>query len=142
MSKAGLLIVDAQVGFCPSQDVLDRIKVVSRDYPIVAMTRFTNQPNSLYRTVLDWHGDGGELAIEVPGATILDKDGYGLSAIHVDTLGKLCSEWHLVGFETDACVLACAFSLWDSGLRPRILYDLCESPLHAEGVAVARRQFG
>jgi nicotinamidase-related amidase len=142
MRKAGLLIVDAQVGFSPSQDLLTRIKAATSEYRTVAMTRFTNQPNSLFRTVLDWHDDGGDLALQVPGAVILEKSGYGLTSAHIDTIRALCGEWDLCGLETDACVLACAFSMWDAGIRPIILYDLCASPLHCEAMAVASRQFG
>ena len=142
MRDAGLLIVDAQVGFDPSHDLLARIEDASHGYRTVVMTRFINQPNSLYRTVLDWHGDGGELALQIPCTLILDKTGYGLASSHIEALKGLCVEWHLCGLETDACVLACAFSLWDARMRPIILHDMCDSPLHTEGVAVARRQFG
>ncbi len=143
MSHAGLLVVDLQVGFCPSEDLVRRIGDVAGSYMHVVMTRFVNRPDSLYRSVLSWHGDGGALALQIPNAVILDKDGYGLTERHLKILKEMgCSEWHVCGLETDACVLACAFSLWDAGLRPVIKQDMCESPLHAEGIAIARRQFG
>lgn len=143
MRNKGLLIVDVQVGFNPSDELVQRIKHATESYERVVMTRFTNQANSLYRTVLDWHGDGGALALHVPRAVIIDKDGYGLSPQHLQILRDMqCAEWHLCGLETDACVLACAFSLWDAGMRPVIQPDMCDSPLHTEGLAVARRQFG
>lgn len=142
MKKIGLLIVDAQVGFNPCQKLLDSIQNKAKNYSFVAMTRFFNAPESLYRTVLNWRGEGGELAISLPGAIILDKTGYGLTPQHIKILKAHCNEWHVCGFETDACVLACSFSLWDSGLLPTILYDLCDSPLQDEAIAIGRRQFG
>ncbi len=143
MRNTGLLIVDVQVGFNPSEKLVLQIKQASERYGQVVMTRFTNQPNSLYRTVLGWHRDGGALALQVPHAVIFNKNGYGLTARHLQKLQEMqCAEWHVCGLETDACVLACAFSLWDAGLRPVIQFDMCESPLHVQGMAVAQRQFG
>lgn len=143
MVNAGLLIVDVQVGFNPSKELVQRIQGAVDGYKQVVMTRFTNQPGSLYRSVLDWQGDGGDLVLQLPQAVILDKCGYGLTAQHLQLLKDMqLAEWHVCGLETDACVLACAFSLWDAGLRPVIQPDMCESPLHAEGLSVARRQFG
>ena len=136
-----LLIVDLQKGFEPSKKLLNRIEQEARKYSIIAMTQFFNEPNSLYRTVLGWNGDGGELALQIPGSIIIEKSGYGLTREQTMKLKAISNRWHLCGLETDACVLACAFSLWDAGILPVILYNLCESPLHKEGVAVAKRQF-
>jgi len=141
--KTGLLIVDLQIGFNPSDKIIERIQQAAESYEHVVMTRFFNKPNSLYRSVLGWHGDGGALAFRASHAVIVDKTGYGLTEQHLQMLNKThCDEWHVCGLETDACVLACAFSLWDAGLRPVILPDLCESPLHTHGLTIAQRQFG
>ena len=141
--RTGLLIVDLQDGFGPSPNLVSEICVETKKHAAVAMTRFTNLPESLYRTALGWCGDGGALSVQVDGAVILEKTGYGLTSEHIDALRSAgCDEWHVCGLETDACVLACAFSLWDAGIRPRVIPELCESPLHREGVAVALRQFG
>jgi hypothetical protein len=136
-----LLVVDLQKGFHPSEKLLERMEQEVHKYSIIAMTQFINRPDSLYRTVLGWNGDGGELALRIPGSVIIQKFGYGLKEEQTMRLKAISSKWHLCGLETDACVLACAFSLWDAGIQPVILYDLCESPLHKEGVAVAQRQF-
>jgi len=143
IKKVGLLIVDVQLGFSPSKELIDRIIKTAESYEHVAMTRFTNKNTSLYRKVLGWNGDGGSLVFNVQRAVILDKDGYGLTATHLNILKNMkCDEWHLCGLETNACVLACAFSLWDAGIHPIILPELCESPLHVEGLKIAQRQFG
>jgi hypothetical protein len=136
-----LLIVDLQKGFHPSEKLLERLEQEARRHSTIAMTLFINRPDSLYRTVLGWNGDGGELALQIPGSIIMQKSGYGLTEEQTMRLKAISSKWHLCGLETDACVLACAFSLWDAGIQPVILYDLCESPLHKDGVAVAQRQF-
>ncbi|OFC28690.1 cysteine hydrolase family protein [Acidithiobacillus caldus] len=139
----GLLIVDLQQGFSPSVALIDAIATTVPRYLVVAMTRFVNRPDSLYRSVLGWNIEPGNLVFQPDNALILGKTGYGLSAENLDRIRETgCTEWHLCGLETDACILACAFSLWDAGLRPKILPNLCSSPLHKEGMAIAERQFG
>ncbi|MGK9452869.1 cysteine hydrolase family protein [Acidithiobacillus caldus] len=139
----GLIIIDLQQGFSPSVALIDAIAATAPRYHVVAMTRFVNRPDSLYRSVLGWNIDPGDLIFQFDNALILDKTGYGLSAENLDRLRETgCTEWHLCGLETDACILACAFSLWDAGLRPKTLPSLCSSPLHKEGMAIAERQFG
>lgn len=143
LPEKGLLIVDLQEGFHPSDGLVSGISNLSRLFDNIVMTRFSNLEGSLYREVLGWSGDGGNLVLDPPGSIILEKYGYGLSASHLDRMRCLCcAEWHVCGLETDACVLACCFSLWDAGMRPVLHPELCESPLHKEGILIASRQFG
>lgn len=141
--RRGLLVVDLQEGFYPPRYLVKRIQEAARIFDAVVQTRFKNGPSSLYRRALQWEGDGGALVKVVETPVVLDKAGYGLSSEHIDALKALgCDQWHLCGLETDACVLACAFSLWDAEIRPRIELDLCTSPLHNEALPIIRRQFG
>jgi nicotinamidase-related amidase len=52
----------------------------------------------------------------------------------------------LCGFDTDQCVLATALLLWDVGMAPRVLADLCSSSggadMHEAGLAMTRRAIG
>lgn len=52
----------------------------------------------------------------------------------------------IIGFDTDACVLATAFNVFDSGCNFRIFKDLCWSSggkvMHITGLAVMERNFG
>ena len=96
MRSTGLLIIDPQDGFHPNEALVHRIRQAADRYGHVVMTRFTNQPNSLYRTVLGWHGDGGPLSFQVSQAVILDEDGYWLTAQHLQILREMkCAEWHI-----------------------------------------------
>ena len=72
----------------------------------------------------------------------MKKSGYGLSSDQIRQIISLKSAWHMCGLETDACVLACAFQLWDAGVPPEVLLEYCDSPMHACGKAVIARQFG
>lgn len=145
MTRKGLIVVDLQIGFNPSSKLVSNIKSILHRYDHVIFTRFQNDEDSLYRSVLDWHEDAGELSIDDfdgDGAIVMDKNGYGLRPEHIDKIKRLnCDEWHLCGMETDACVLACAFSLWDSGVRPEIITSLCESPMNDETMTIISRQF-
>jgi hypothetical protein len=146
----GLLIVDVQHAFSPRLALTAGIAALALRYAITAATRFVNGPGSLYRRALDWHGcsDGPDtrLAIDFIPGIVVDKWGYGLPRHAVDRLTLTgITEWHLCGLETDACVLAVAYSLWDAGMRPFLLADLCASvdpALHAAAVDIFARQFG
>lgn len=52
----------------------------------------------------------------------------------------------VIGFDTDACVLSCAFHIFDLGCDMRIIEDLCWSSggrgMHEHGIAIMKRQFG
>ena len=53
------------------------------------------------------------------------KHGYGPTAEILDYLKSLCPERVLVcGIQTDTCVLAAGFALFDAGLQPTLLTDL------------------
>ena len=106
MNKKGLLIVDLQSGFKPNHQLVERIRfsITNENFSSIVMTRFVNLPNSLFRSVLNWQEDGGDLVLDVPDAIILQKNGYGLTQKHVELIRQLgCIEWHVSGLETDGC---------------------------------------
>ena len=144
MSTPGLLIVDLQKDFRPNAELIQAIDRETYNYTTIVQTKFINKPDSLFRTRLDWHISGGDLMLTIPNALILEKTGYGLNLEHINKLKSLnCPTWHICGMETDACILACAFSLWDADLLPIIRPELCASNvLQNEGLRVAKRQFG
>lgn len=47
--------------------------------------------------------------------------------------------WRIAGVETDACVLACAFALWDAGMVPEVDMTLSEGPLRGEALSILER---
>lgn len=143
VQKIGLLVVDLQEGFNPSADLVDRIKGALALYEEVAFTRFVNPPESLFRSQLHWFENGGPLCLSKEGSLVLDKSGYGLTAEHINALRSLgCAQWHLVGVETDACVMACAFSLFDAGIPVKIVDEACESDFHFRALPLLIKQFG
>lgn len=141
--KIGLLVIDLQEGFSPSKNLIRKLEEAIKFYDEVVFTKFTNAPNSLFRKQLGWAGDGGDICLPTSGKMILEKMGYGLTADNLEILSDLgCSEWHLVGLETDACVMACAFNLFDAGIPFKIVADACESPFHKQALPMLAKQFG
>lgn len=55
-------------------------------------------------------------------------------------------EVHILGFDTDACVLATAFNVFDMGCDFKVFTDLCWSSggkiMHLTGLEVMKRNFG
>lgn len=139
----GLIVVDLQDGFIsPRANLVAKIKHSIHRYDYVVATRFKNPEGSLFRTDLNWHGDGGKLIIEESRFDlIIEKTGYGLRGADIESIRAFGDvDWDISGVETDACVAACAFSLFDSGISCNVVLSLCTSPSpHAD--ELIRRNF-
>jgi len=155
-----LVVVDVQRGFVTPETeatvrrIADHIDGQRHRYEVVVATRFVNRPGSLYETERDWHQmmQGPDLEL-VPGLedapdTVVVK--HGLAPDPEDLLPLLerlgVRRVELCGFDTDQCVLATALLLWDAGLAPQVLAELCSSSggsdMHAAGLAITRRAIG
>jgi hypothetical protein len=77
----------------------------------------------------------------IPDRMII-KNGFGLSDYSI--LDKNC-EYHLIGFNTDACVLKIALDMFDLGYNFKVLVDYCYSSNgnghHIRGVEVMKSLF-
>ena len=144
VEKKGLLIVDLQSGFNPPSGLVEQVRVMADRFDVVAQTRFVHQPNSLYQRHLGWYGQGGDLLVDRFDC-VMEKTGYGLTEAQVGEIKSLgCDRWWLVGGEIDACLLACAFSLWDAGIAPQIMTHFCygDREGHREAVKIIHKNFG
>ena len=119
----------------------------------IIYTKYVNYEGSPFVKILDWHAmrasSEQEFCVDfVKGATIIPKVGYGVNMEDIAKLKKLgIEEIEICGTDTDACVLAVAFQLFDSGIKPIILKDLCASSssnieMHNMAIKVMERQFG
>jgi nicotinamidase-related amidase len=155
-----LLVIDAQSAFLrPSTaDVFDRISAhlssPAARYDLVVAVRVMNPPGSLWERRLGW------LRMRAPGEAdllpeiaaradaVLDKTGYSAATPPLRRLLRQrgIGRAAICGVNTDQCVLATAFGLWDAGIDPVVLEDLCASTsgaeAHERGLAVARTAFG
>ena len=152
MSKV-LIVVDMQKGFMTKdiyielnnkiQNLLD-----SGCYENVYFTKFINTKNSLYQTRLNWFGltdeESTSLSLDYPSGVIFEKAGYGLTDEQIKELACLNEkEIDVCGIETDACVYAIAFQLFDNGIFPNILINYVATTNQQEIMKqILIRQFG
>jgi len=122
-----LIIIDLQVSFSPSNDLVARINEIARNYSTVIATQFVNG-NELFQTVLQYPklSESECKLVSLPESIkVFKKTGYGLP-VDLITLLKSNSvvEVDICGLETDACVLASMYNLWDAGIQPHLLKEV------------------
>lgn len=154
---AALIVVDMQFGFMTNG--ADRLVPEIRDlvalYPVerVYYLRYRNHPGSLFTRYLNWHAfmtsDQSAIVPEVyrPGSRVFDHFGYSPPPEMTDVLkADDLTEVGICGVDTDACVLAALFNLWDHDIRPIVLSSYCYSSggenLHRAALDLMMRQFG
>lgn len=137
--KTALLVIDMKDRF-PHPDLPGRIAahIKASNYDFVGFTLFRNLSGSNWETVLGWHKDKtdeevvltSELREIAEPKAIFEKNTY--SALEQEELARRLRDQKieaidLCGIDTDACVLATAFSAFDKGYKVKILFDLCHS---------------
>lgn len=66
---SGLLIVDLQYGFAPDPEIVERVRDVAEDYPVVVATRFAPNPGNPLLHQQDLPRPDGGAVIDVGGTT-------------------------------------------------------------------------
>lgn len=152
-----LIIIDVQKGFINDNTrkvlpVIDKAKNELK-YDRCVLTKFFNSDETSFSQILNWKrfqtDDEQELSAQCDdNDIILYKNTY--SAV-TDELKALIKERHykkayICGIETDSCVLATAFELFDNGIEPMIIIDGCASmrgdEFHNAAELIMRRSFG
>jgi nicotinamidase-related amidase len=146
-----LFIVDVQRAFNPPPRFLKKLTRYSRRFSCRIFTRYMNPPGSVFRRLLkETSCPPGSPDVELlippsPGDLVFDKIAkYGLSPAHIRALRRRRIRCVTVcGLDTDACVLAVMFSLFDGGIECHLKEDMCwsSSGLHKPAVAIIREQF-
>lgn len=156
-----LIVVDAQRGFINaagnSKTVMNYIHWLldSPQFDVVIATQFVNLNNSSYRRALDYNemtlGDvktNLDERVESRADLVVTKYGYGIDSLDMDGVDELLRANDIdsvlvVGFDTDACVLATAYSLFDAGIVPVIDSRGCASSggaaMHDAALKIAAR---
>lgn len=137
MNKKILLIIDLQKSFMDEDGAYEKVKeycISNRNlYDAVLITVFQNNftENDNYIKHLDWHScenvslsdselySSGDLASE----NIHFEIKHGYSSDKIFNIADADDHIDIVGCDSDACVLATAFKLWDRGYNFRILSD-------------------
>lgn len=152
IAKTGLIVVDLQKAFRPPPEIVQGIVDILPQYDIIVATQFLNRKWSLYETEINYtecHVGSPESEIVAPlkPKHVFDRFSYGVQAPHIETLRRHpVKRWDIVGCDTDACVLATCYNLWDGNIKFRVLKHLCHSSggieCHEAALRIMKRSFG
>lgn len=133
--KKLLLVIDVQKEFINEYtgEVLNRIKklINSKEYDIVAFTRFINDEKSVFYKKLKYRGcmnlEQQEIAIETDKWRVFNKRTYTVVNEEFKNYIKdnKIDEIYICGFDTDACVQKTALDLFEQEYNVFILKDYC-----------------
>lgn len=133
--KKLLLVIDVQKEFINEYtgEVLNRIKKIinSKEYDIVAFTRFINDEKSVFYKKLKYRGcmnlEQQEIAIETGKWRVFNKRTYTVVNEEFKNYIKdnKIDEIYICGFDTDACVQKTALDLFEQEYNVFILKDYC-----------------
>lgn len=145
-----LIIVDLQKAFSVPPRLVRGIRRYARRFDRRIITRFENPARSPFRRLLGQKccapgtGDAALFIEPMNGDLLITKRGYGFSPRDLRRIKRLGVKRATVcGVDTDACVLAVMFSLFDAGIECRAKPDLCwsSSGLHQEAMKIIKTQF-
>jgi nicotinamidase-related amidase len=124
MMKQVLLIVDLQEAFQPPAWLVERIRDIARFVPAIASIELHDETNTPFAAQLGWCPPIHDECL-VKADRVFVKNGYKQSAEAIQYLKREAPARVLVcGVQTDTCVLAAGFDLFDAGLRPTLVTDL------------------
>ncbi len=155
MSNKALIVVDLQrefVGY--NHDFVEKIIGLAKTWPTqdVFWMVYQNAHDSLFIRHLGWdeciHSPESSL-IRAKGLeqhNIVEHHSYSFPLETIIQWQGKYKDVVLCGADTDACLLATAFNLWDYKIRPIILADYCLSSdgdeFHLPALKIMKRQFG
>lgn len=152
-----IIVVDMQKGFMNERNsfLIEKINryLKENEFDNIFFTKCVNDSQSPFTSILKWNGarseDEQEIVVDVlDDAKVLVKNGYGLSNASIELVKSLgVREIEICGTDTDACCLAIAFNMFDGGIKPIILSNLCASSssnenMHKNTIEIMKRQFG
>ncbi|MBC3464002.1 isochorismatase family protein [Pseudomonas sp. RW10S2] len=122
--RQALLIVDVQSTFSPPEWLIDGIRALAAKLPAIASVELHDEQVTPFQQQLGWHPAREDESL-IEADEVFVKHGYGQTPEAIDYLKKLGVERVLVcGLQTETCVLAAGFALFDAGLNPTLVTDL------------------
>jgi nicotinamidase-related amidase len=119
-----LLIIDVQPSFNPPQWLIDGINSLLGRMPSVATVERHDESRTPFQRQLGWQPAKDDVSL-IAADQVFVKYGYSPSPETIAHLKQLNPERVLVcGIQTDTCVLAAGFALFDAGLTPTLITDL------------------
>lgn len=137
--------------------ISDYVQKNKNGYEFIVFTVFKNDEKSSLWNILKWQGCNENKDIEImePLSAIADKSDiiqrntYSLlksPKIQEKLKSNNINEVDICGFDTDCCVLATAYDLFDSGYKVDVLENLCfstsEEKLHDPAIKILARNCG
>jgi nicotinamidase-related amidase len=122
--RQALLIVDIQPSFSPPLWLVTQVRALVGVLPTVATVERHNEDRVPFSRQLGWTPGPSDDSL-IAADRVFVKHGYLPSPATVEHLERLAVERVLVcGIQTETCVLAAGFTLFDAGLQPTLLEDL------------------
>jgi len=137
--RQALLVVDVQPSFSPPDELVRNISRLASLLPSVATVERHDEAVTPFERQLGWKPGTSDLSLVLVDRTFV-KHGYLPPAALIEHLRQLNVDRVLVcGIQSDTCVLAAGFALFDAGLRPTLVPWLCAgSSLDRSGKLGAR----
>ncbi len=161
--KKALFVIDVQ-GFFENKNTRNiankinkYIKKNKNKYSLIIFTIFKNNNNSSLSKIFKWTdcSKGKHIEIMKELSDLVDKNKIVFrntySLLKAPRLKEKLKKYKIeqvdiCGFETDACILATTYDLFDSGYKPVILKNLCFSTskekLHKPALKIIERSCG
>ncbi|MFG0917346.1 cysteine hydrolase family protein [Pseudomonas sp. CJQ_11] len=119
-----LLIVDVQSTFSPPEWSIDGLRLLSANIPTIASVELHDERVTPFERQLGWHPAAQDESL-IEADQVFIKHGYGPGTEMIKYLHGLGVQRVLVsGLQTDTCVLAAGFALFDAGLMPTLVTDM------------------
>lgn len=119
-----LLIVDVQSTFSPPEWLVDGVRALSERILTIASVELHDEGITPFQKQLGWHPAAEDESL-VEADRVFVKHGYGQTGETIEYIKQLGVERVLVcGIQTETCVLAAGFALFDAGLTPTLVTDL------------------
>lgn len=122
--RQALLIIDVQPSFAPPEWLVEGIGRLIGSMPSVATVERHDEAVTPFRRQLGWAPAPDEDSL-IAADLVHVKHGYAPAPETLSYLKSLNLDRVLVcGIQTDTCVLAAGFALFDAGLTPTLISDL------------------
>ena len=119
-----LLIIDVQPTFNPPDWLVNGINALLGQLPSVATVERHDESRTPFVRQLGWRPAADDPSL-VAADRVFIKHGYAPTPETIAYLRSLAPDRVLVcGIQTDTCVLAAGFALFDAGLQPTLITDL------------------
>lgn len=119
--KQALVVVDVQPSFPVPMEVLHGIRELSTILPSVAIVERHDESVTPFEKQLGWKPGANDESLVLADRVFM-KHGYLPPRAAIEYLRSLQMDRILVcGTQTDTCVLAAGFALFDAGLHPTLL---------------------